>query len=886
MTLRAMPWQQTPTAIVGRSDLIADVMRDLGVHGRVLVGPAGVGKSRILGAVVTAASAQQIPTLHLVATQSLATVPLGVFVTLLPETLPDDRSTRGEILAFAAAAVHRRIALEGIRAIAVDDAHLLDAPSAGLLHQLARAGIAVYAAVRANEPENDAVRALWTGGLSDRVDIRPLDQPATSALLEHLLYGPVDRRLARDIYRRTGGNPLFVVEMARHAVDRDAIVQRGGLWVLARQLPISPRIRSIVADRLGGLPAAVRIAAELVALAEPLDAGVVSAIVAPGVLDDAIAAGVLVSDPRGGMLRLSHPLEAEVLLELLGDHRLRLRSRQLLTALDGVERSTVRTDGPQSDSRRVLMARLRVLLGDELDGDELVDLAELVLPSNLTLCETFVRAALRQRTSAAARVRIAAMLAHQQRLSAAERVLDWVAREELGVAERVLVVASRAFLFAMPENRPDRALDLLERSIDEFGDVPILLAERATALWRLGRVKAARTAALPVLQDPDSPPAAAAHAGLTVGATLMHAGAVEGYGATRRELVPLLRRAIRELPEGEESATLSDHYLTLIVQDDLDAARQQGERGYLAAMQRSNDGVRAQHAFLLGWNAILRGSIDDGLARIAESLAARGIWCGTTRPWVRALSVEASVQAGDLEGALAMLERLDQAPRAPIYDPDAALAHAAVLVAAGDRDSAARTALEAGNLAHALGQDVSARIAWYAATRYGDVDAAARLLAHAPVHSPAQLARRLHASALISSDAGGIEQAATALAHSQFHWHAVDAQAQAVVLHRQTGANYRAASAAAKLSEMLAEHPSLHSPLVAALPQHTELTPREREIAGFAASGLTDRAIAERLDISVRTVQTHLARVYNKLGARSRRELLAWLPVARPMRSG
>jgi len=48
-------------------------------------------------------------------------------------------------------------------------------------------------------------------------------------------------------------------------------------------------------------------------------------------------------------------------------------------------------------------------------------------------------------------------------------------------------------------------------------------------------------------------------------------------------------------------------------------------------------------------------------------------------------------------------------------------------------------------------------------------------------------------------------------------------------------------------------------------------------VAHLAARGLADREIAARLAISVRTAQTHLARVYTKLGLHGRRELAAAL---------
>ncbi len=52
-----------------------------------------------------------------------------------------------------------------------------------------------------------------------------------------------------------------------------------------------------------------------------------------------------------------------------------------------------------------------------------------------------------------------------------------------------------------------------------------------------------------------------------------------------------------------------------------------------------------------------------------------------------------------------------------------------------------------------------------------------------------------------------------------------------------------------------------------------ELTPQERQIAHLAASGLTNKQIAERLFISHRTVGAHLYQVYPKLGISSRAAL-------------
>jgi two-component system nitrate/nitrite response regulator NarL len=48
------------------------------------------------------------------------------------------------------------------------------------------------------------------------------------------------------------------------------------------------------------------------------------------------------------------------------------------------------------------------------------------------------------------------------------------------------------------------------------------------------------------------------------------------------------------------------------------------------------------------------------------------------------------------------------------------------------------------------------------------------------------------------------------------------------------------------------------------------LTPREREILELLAEGLTMQQIGRRLDISPRTVETHVANLYRKLAVRSR----------------
>jgi DNA-binding CsgD family transcriptional regulator len=60
-------------------------------------------------------------------------------------------------------------------------------------------------------------------------------------------------------------------------------------------------------------------------------------------------------------------------------------------------------------------------------------------------------------------------------------------------------------------------------------------------------------------------------------------------------------------------------------------------------------------------------------------------------------------------------------------------------------------------------------------------------------------------------------------------------------------------------------------------PATGDLTPTERRVAQLAASGRTNREIADALFLSVRTVAGHLSHAYRKLGVRSRTELAAML---------
>ena len=55
------------------------------------------------------------------------------------------------------------------------------------------------------------------------------------------------------------------------------------------------------------------------------------------------------------------------------------------------------------------------------------------------------------------------------------------------------------------------------------------------------------------------------------------------------------------------------------------------------------------------------------------------------------------------------------------------------------------------------------------------------------------------------------------------------------------------------------------------------LSGRQREVAALIAAGLSNRAIAERLGLGRRTVDTHVRHILRKLGMRSRIQIGIWV---------
>jgi DNA-binding CsgD family transcriptional regulator len=103
---------------------------------------------------------------------------------------------------------------------------------------------------------------------------------------------------------------------------------------------------------------------------------------------------------------------------------------------------------------------------------------------------------------------------------------------------------------------------------------------------------------------------------------------------------------------------------------------------------------------------------------------------------------------------------------------------------------------------------------------------------------------------------------------------ASEAAAQAATAHTRAGRGDSARRALALSGRFLDQCEDVRSPVLAAVQlAPAQLTRREREIVDLVGQGASNAEIAERLVLSVRTVESHLYRAMAKLGIGDRHEL-------------
>ena len=300
--------------LVGRSEELEFAARALAESGGVvLMGSAGVGKTRLARELMRASSDQDDGSeVWVSGTRSARDLPFGAFLHLLPELdLPG--LDRLGVMMLARRMVLRQSGVAH-RLLVVDDAHLLDDASASLVHQLVMArALKVVVTVRSGEPAPDAVVAIWKDGWLGCLDVQPLDRVALGELVTGLVGGHVDPRAVARVWDQTRGNALFCNELVRAAVAADVLARDGDVWHWRGNLPGTGRLWDLIAGRLSELDANETEALEVVAVADGADIALVDGLVgAPARLG--LARRGLVEEQRVGkrtVLALQHPLFGE-----------------------------------------------------------------------------------------------------------------------------------------------------------------------------------------------------------------------------------------------------------------------------------------------------------------------------------------------------------------------------------------------------------------------------------------------------------------------------------------------------------------------------------------------------------------------------------------------
>lgn len=354
------------------------------------------------------------------------------------------------------------------------------------------------------------------------------------------------------------------------------------------------------------------------------------------------------------------------------------------------------------------------------------------------------------------------------------------------------------------------------------------------------------------------------------GEALAHADVMAAVTTT-----PQARQAV---PYGAASIELIA-ICALLEQGDLDAAEQRSQRMRRAGAATHDPFGSPRGEYCLGRVALARGQADTAVRRFRRCLAAVSPFDQFIVRHLNSMLARAAATVGDLGTAAAALQAGATQPRMKPYEPDWELAEAAVLAAALRMDEAADRAAWAAGIA-ADNQEWNVAVAGYHdAARYGAAQLVLTPIQEAVTHVDGPLAWCYagHAAALAGHDPAALDEAGRRFEGLGTVLFAAEATAEAALGHAADG-DLRAARASGQRStEYRAACEGAVSPWLTSALSAIPLTPRERQIAALAVQGHTDLAIAGRLHISTRTVQTHLAHIYAKLGINRRADLAGHL---------
>jgi DNA-binding CsgD family transcriptional regulator len=838
----------------------------------VLIAPGGYGKSEVLDAVATTMAGRDVAVTRVTGRRLEEDSPFAALDAVLGDDLPKPGGA-GERK--ARAAVVDRV---GSGVLLVDDAQWLDPSSLRVLVAVAeRSGDQGAGVVVAHRPAPSAELAaldtavgrtgplLWLAALSDA------DVGERAA---RILDTPVDDELVDALMVRTEGVALFVDELlqawsATNTVERGALRDAPG----AAPAPLVERVRAVS----GNLGDDARRAVVALALGSALDDDLLASLAE---LDPAALADVLDEVRTAGLLVPGHdelvPVVAEAVATAMPDTARRQLHARLAATL--VERG----DPPGRAAEHLVAGRA---VGPDAAAT-LVAAADAALTETPALAREWLERALDAGADAAA------IAAHRAEAAALTGDLDGaVALADTALAEGVAAERARAtaVLAGVLGSRGlwGRSAQLFA-TVDAHPNLPpavfrLLAVPGFVALGQRDEAQSAFGSAVGELERP---------ARLAIEAVVALAnGAIEaGAGRAGPALDAFVEAAeLLETSSGRLVLPDTPHALGALVASAVcDFAVAEHLLVRAVEHEVGGPGLAARHRLLRGWVAMRSGRWTQAEATLDE-VKAEGL--ATREQLVRAaLDAALARRTGDVSRLGAVWEAAEPALlrcQADLFslEPLAELAAAAVRLQSGGGPAMAKLA-EVARIVAQLGEPalwiLPLRWAALEAAVAGDdttavAQAATAISAVAPAHdrlaglAPAAGAwRELLAGEV---DPATVDAATAGLTAAGLSWEASRLTGQAAIRTTDRAVTRTLLGRARDLKDAMA---GTEGSTVATRSAEA-LSEREQEVATYVLDGLTHKEIGAQLFISPKTVEHHVAKIRQKLGATTRAEMLAAL---------
>ncbi|MBV8179800.1 MAG: LuxR family transcriptional regulator, partial [Mycobacterium sp.] len=730
--------------------------------------------------------------------------------------------------------------------------------SSTLAHQLAASGSAqLIVTIRSGDPVPDAVTALLKERLLLSLRLDAFTREQTETLARAVLGGVVDTGLINELHQRTAGSPLLLRGLLDAGLESGVLVCTDAGWQLRGALRADRQLHEMLEFRLQSFAPEELEAVEILAAAEVLDWEILRGLCDADAVGRLERRGVIqvVADGFNTMARLNHPLVAEVAIRHAGV----VRSRQLNGMLAQQLRKNLQAKGQRSglpDVRtRVRLAQFMMRSDLSPDLDLIIDAAASAMTmSTVSLGEELARFAFERGGGLPAAILLGRAIGWQGRGDEVEAMLADVDPPD-GVDEWLIVQwgALRALnlFFNCKQVEPARqVLADVKNRVDSEAVVGLVTALEVSFGFFSGDVATAIETG-PRLCGSDVLPLAALFAAVATSCALALAGR---FGDVDRIADAGLRAAALSESGSDRFNIGLAEATALTWAGDFPAAERVWER--FAAMAAGVLDANAMVYAMLGVVQLGRGALPAACAAFQDSISAMSR--GFPSAWVMlvgAWSAQAEGARGDSAAAAAALRGSEDAygPQVAVFLPELELARAWERASVGQTTAARTHALRAAQIARQAGMYAVEMRALHTAVRFDDPSQTERLAELATTLNTL-LAEAIaeHARGLANHDGDVLDAAADRFADMGAVALAADAAAQAAREHARAGKRGKELESSTRAHWLASQH-EIRTPAVHSVAQPLPITDREREIVMLAAAGLSNRQIAERLSVSVRT---------------------------------